>query len=127
MCVGARNRNLALFELLGGWVSSTPDGERQRLYAEACHRHAWHAELWAMRAPSIPAAQADAGPSALHAADDEPSRRELYGEALRDLRGEIAALRRRIDATLDPSTARTIELVDSDLTRLQARAESTPT
>jgi hypothetical protein len=120
VCANARARNLDLFATLGGWVTSTPDGERQRLYAEACHRHAWHAELWSARTPAIPGS--DAAPQPNLAAVDDGERHDWYLATLTGLRGELAALRERIDPSLDPSTARTLQLVDRDLADLAARA-----
>ena len=129
VCATARTRNLELFATLGEWIRSTPDGDRQRLYAEACHRHAWHAELWAARAPTLPrsahdrraAAQPDPEPHP--AAVDEDDRHGWYTATLTGLRDELATLGARIDATLDPSTARTIQLVAADLADLTDRAE----
>lgn len=123
VCATARARSLALFTTLGGWITSTPDGERQRLYVEACHRHAWHAELWAGRAPSIPGGTVDPEPGRDVAGNDE--RHAWYADTLAEIRDELASLRRRVDPVLDPSTARTIQLVDADLVDLAERARQT--
>ena len=40
VCVTMRLRSLDLFSVLGAWVTTTEPGELQRLFAEACHRHA---------------------------------------------------------------------------------------
>jgi hypothetical protein len=34
------------FELLGGWVASTPEPEVKLVFARQSHHHAWHAELF---------------------------------------------------------------------------------
>jgi hypothetical protein len=34
------------FELLGGWVTSTPEPEVKIVFARQSHHHAWHAELF---------------------------------------------------------------------------------
>jgi hypothetical protein len=35
-----------LFEVLGGWVRSVPEGEVKLLLRAQSYEHAWHAELW---------------------------------------------------------------------------------
>jgi hypothetical protein len=124
VCDAARARNLELFTTLGGWVTSTTDGERQRLYAEACHRHAWHAELWAARAPAIPGTST-ADPAPEPAAVDEEERHIWYAETLTNLLDQLAALAERVDPELDPSTARTLRLLERDLTELTDRTRRT--
>jgi hypothetical protein len=42
---------LRLFEIMGGWVASTPEVAAKSALAEQCYHHAWHAELWAARFP----------------------------------------------------------------------------
>ena len=42
---------LRLFEVMGGWVGSTPEPQVKALLAEQCYHHAWHADLWADRFP----------------------------------------------------------------------------
>lgn len=37
---------LRCFEILGGWVTSTPEPEVKLLFARQSHHHAWHAELF---------------------------------------------------------------------------------
>ena len=133
VCNRLRSRNVELFQQLGAWVATTSDGELQRLFADACHRHAWHAELWADRTPTIPpvapvtpvAPVADALEARRPAADTadpaDLARRREYHDSLAAIADELAALRRRIDATLDPSTARTLDLIDVDLSDLRRR------
>lgn len=124
ICNALRARNTELFAQLGGWVVDTPDPELQRLFAEACHRHAWHAELWAQRTPAI----APVAPS-----PDEPStaqppeavapadRAAVYADAIDQLESTATATSDRFDALLDPGTARTIELVLADLRAVRQR------
>jgi hypothetical protein len=129
VCSRLRSRNVDLFHQLGAWVATTSDGELQRLFADACHRHAWHAELWADRTPTIPVAPvdpvADAAEARRPAADTadpaDAARRREYHDSIAEIAHGLAALRRRIDATLDPSTARTLDLIDVDLSDLRRR------
>ncbi len=124
ICARMRAVNLDLFEELGAWVTATDGGAPQRHFATACHRHAWHAELWERRTPSIPGLQqeSNADPSAagnragqLGATPDAAA----YSARLDDLLGELAELAARIDADLDPSTARVITLIRNDLAELR--------
>lgn len=118
VCARLRARSLDAFERCGEWVTSTPPGELQQLLAEACHRHAWHAELWAARAPAIPPVDLEALTAA---ARRPPAGVEAYRALLDELAAELDALTSRVDPALDPSTTRTITLVRTDLTALRAR------
>jgi hypothetical protein len=122
VCNTMRARNIKLFEQLGGWVADTTDPALQRLFAEACHRHAWHAELWAHRAPDIRPVEVDtsatAAPGPLVAAGERGS---TYRGALDRLLADLHELLARVDVLLDPGTARTIALVTVDLADLQRR------
>jgi hypothetical protein len=127
VCALMRARNLELFGQLGSWVATTPDGGLQRLFAEACHRHAWHAELWQRRAPAIkvgehPATPAPPAPDA--DGDDGAERRDHYRQAIIAMRDDLDELRSRVDATLDPSSRRTIDLVTDDLGDLLERLDA---
>lgn len=42
----ARWIELRCFEILGGWVPTTPEPEAKLLLARQSHHHAWHAELF---------------------------------------------------------------------------------
>ena len=122
VCAAMRAHNLELFEQLGGWVADTPDPNLQRLYAEACHRHAWHAQLWAERMPTIPpvefAAELDV-PKPQYVAPH--LRASVYGAGLDQLSTRLDALAVRVDPLLDPATTRTIELVLADGAALRQR------
>lgn len=121
VCARQRAINLDLFEQLGALVTAdgTAPGDDQQLVANACHRHAWHAELWAQRAPAIPSMQLDAAfdrsvdshrgslASVANAAE--------YSATAKLLRSELTDLLGRIDPLLDPSTTRIINLVRADL------------
>jgi hypothetical protein len=125
VCARMRARNLELFEQLGGWIVDTTDANLQRSFTEGAHRHAWHADLWAQRMPVV------AGVVAGVAADDSivtrpatvlpANRARAYRAALDELMSEVDALRTRVDDLLDPSTARTIELVQRDVAQLRDR------
>jgi hypothetical protein len=125
VCADMRARNLELFEGLGRWVAVTADGALQRLFAEACHRHAWHAELWQRRTPTIAVTRQ---PAPLRATpldgESEDRRRDQYRQAVTGLVDELAALRERVDPRLDPSTVRTIDLVVFDLDDIVERIDA---
>ena len=128
VCVAMRTRNLDLFRMLGDWVTTSAPGESQRLFAEACHRHAWHAELWEARTPVIRVSfPAPVEPERLsddgeHASDEQ--RRDRYRAALSSLEDQLRSLRARIDPSLDPSTARTVDLVGRDVVEIAERLDA---
>lgn len=47
------------FEMLGGWVRSTPEPEAKLLFARQSHHHAWHAELFERLLPEANGFAAD--------------------------------------------------------------------
>lgn len=109
---------MSLFEHVGGWITSTDDPALQRLFATAAHRHAWHAELWQHRTPTIPGAEEispDTGIGrALDGREGDDARAGAYADALAEMLTGLRALRERIDDDLDPATVRVIDLVASD-------------
>jgi hypothetical protein len=105
-----------LFETLGGWVTSTDDPALQRRFAQAAHRHAWHAQLWSDRRPTIPLEPAT--PTRVDAATEDATpalRLAWYLDQIDRLRADLIALSGRIDSQLDPSTTRVISLILADL------------
>ena len=114
-----------LFETLGRWTRELPEPAVKRVMATWCHRHAWHAELWRERLPSIDGLDGDG--------DDVDAWIAPMGAALQDVRTSeeaIAALRESvlpaleaavsehrdaIDPLLDGPTARVLDLVGADL------------
>lgn len=125
VCAAMHARSLALFSMLGGWVTTTRPGELQRMFAEACHRHAWHAELWHARTPVIRVVVvAPNEPAAVPATADDGERSDLYRDALSALDEELQRLRARVDPVLDPSTARTVDLVGRDVVELAGRVDA---
>ena len=125
VCAAMRARSLDLFAALGGWVATTSPGELQRLFAEACHRHAWHAELWEARTPAIPGTRAGAAPTPDRwQVDGDDTRRDHYRAELSTLEDELRAVHARIDPALDPSTARTIDLVGRDVVEIAAHLDA---
>jgi len=48
----ARWLELRCFELLGGWVATTPEPDVKLAFARQSHHHAWHAELFERVLPS---------------------------------------------------------------------------
>jgi len=114
-----------LFETLGRWARELPEPAIKQVMATWCHRHAWHAEVWRDRLPTVDAL-ADAS-------DDVEAWIAPLRAALLDVRTSaeaIAALRESvlpalqaalnehrdaIDPLLDGTTARVLELVGADL------------
>jgi hypothetical protein len=129
VCAAMRAHSLQLFTLLGASVASTSPGELQRLFAEACHRHAWHAELWEARIPAIPAATISGqgerlGHHPQPLSDGDDARRNRYRGELSTMEEALRALRARTEPALDPNTARTIDLVGRDVVEIAARLDA---
>jgi hypothetical protein len=124
VCAAEHARSMSLFERVGGWVATTDDAALQRLFATAAHRHAWHAELWAGRAPAIPVAAVAADVAAIADATGDVDRWTAYVTALGSLDADLAALAHRVDPDLDPGTARVVSLVASDVRALAAQLAS---
>ena len=126
VCASMRERSLELFTQLGRWVPSASPGELQRLFAESCHRHAWHAELWEARSPAIAENQPASTPSSrTEPVDgDDDTRRDRYRADLSALEHDLRLLHARIDPVLDPSTARTIDLVGRDVVEISGRLDA---
>jgi hypothetical protein len=125
VCQTMQGRNERLFRSLGAIVTGGTAGSDGRLFAEACHRHAWHAELWAARCPTI---LIDGSGGSSRAADavagDDAG--EVYRHELDALRAYVEGLRERIDRELDPSSARVVDLVRADLAALHERLVDRP-
>lgn len=117
VCEERAAADLGWFVLLGERVRDEPDPRRQRWFATAAHRHAWHAELWAERRPAIPhdASSPPPRPAPPELGDDLVA---AYQEHLVAQRAFLAGLRAETDPDLDPSTHRVIDLVDADLADL---------
>lgn len=126
VCARQRAINLDLFERLGGLVtaSDTAPGADQQLSATACHRHAWHAELWANRAPNIAPVHAegafDRSVEAHRGTHEFVTDVGTYRAATDALRTGLTDLLERVDPLLDPSTTRVIQLVIADLALVAA-------
>lgn len=119
VCAHQRSHCLDLFEITGSWVTDESDPSLQRLFASACHRHAWHAELWAQRCPVIPGVDLDETTGAYRGERPQVVPAERVDRYRSELTGMIEALDRvaaRFDPELDPGTARTLMLVRTDLT-----------
>jgi hypothetical protein len=125
ICVSLQARNDELFTQLGSWVTTTSDPQLQRVWATACHRHAAHAELWAQRTPRI--ATLDFGAPSVDSSvssassNDDAQRRSWYLGQLDEIGAVLERLEVDGDATLDPSTARTVQLVAADVADLRSR------
>lgn len=125
-CARERARSMSLFEHLGAWVASTSQPALQRLFATASHRHAWHADLWAGRSPTIPIVAVAADVAAISDASDDTDRWAAYVTALGMLIVDLEQLRHRVDPDLDPGTARVIDLVLADAHDLASAAAASP-
>jgi hypothetical protein len=119
-----------LFETLGRWAREFGEPAARRVFGTWCHRHAWHAELWRARLPTVDALTADHDDVEAWIA---PLRVALEGvntsdEAVAAMRESVlpaleAAVTEHRDATdplLDGPTARTLDLVAADLTAERA-------
>jgi len=123
ICERLAARHEDLFRMLGGWVADTPDPAAQQLFSEACHRHAWHAELWRGRSPAIPAdAAPDAAATATTIEPDAADRLAAYTAAIVEVSATTQEVAGRADPVLDPSTHRVASLTLTDLTDLVGRA-----
>lgn len=126
LCARERARSTSLFEHLGAWVASTSQPALQRLFATAAHRHAWHADLWAGRSPTIPVVAVAADVAAIAEAGDDTDRWTAYVTALGMLIVDLEHVRHRIDPDLDPSTTRVLDLVLTDAHGLASVAADAP-
>lgn len=123
VCAQMNAENMALFHELGAWATSDGDAAQRRWFATACHRHAWHAELWGQRAPAIPGA-----PPIPSAELDESTRvlgespdANAYRRELESMSERLEVLDSRIVDDLDPSTRRVVSLVGRDIDELLDR------
>ncbi|MEQ8439677.1 MAG: hypothetical protein RIB65_19455 [Ilumatobacter fluminis] len=116
VCRDMRSRNRALFGQIGEWVADESDPALQRWFAVGSHRHAWHADLWDERLPKIPM---EGGRDSVLITT---GRADAYRQHLEQMVADLDELSPRIDATLDPSTARVVTLVRADLVDLLDRA-----
>lgn len=119
-----------LFEIVGGWVTTTPDPEVGAYFGTSSAEWAWHAELWAERLPEL----REVSREALIVSPDETVTEALGAlDALTDtldridgLAGFCARLERVYAAhataaspVRDAPTIRTLDLVRSDLVAAQ--------
>ena len=119
VCARMRAMSLDLFVELGAWVT-TADVEHQRWFAAACHRHAWHADLWAARSPTIPPVDLDGAVATArrHRLPERPDA-SAYRSLLTEMLAALDELSHRIDPALDPGTRRVSDLVVRDLVELR--------
>lgn len=124
-CAEIWARSIDLFEFCGAQVTLSPPGWQQRWWARACHQHARHIELAAERMPTIPIVDA---PALVDSASEQigrwPSAADGPTDGWRMRTAQLGDLLTRagaaIEPTLDPSTARMLELIRADLARLSA-------
>ena len=55
----ARWLDARLFEVLGGWVTSTPEADVKIALASQAAHHGWHAGLWGERLPTLHGVEQD--------------------------------------------------------------------
>lgn len=129
VCEAWRRRCERAFEVAGRWATSLSAPADQRFFAEASHRHAWHAQLWAARTPSIPRGDRFGAPDG--AADDSADRvldagaddaRSAYHAHVTAMLDDLDALAGAVDPDLDPPTLRTVTLVRADVVDLRDRS-----
>jgi hypothetical protein len=122
--------HLRLAEVLGESSRVTTEVALAPVLAGDAAQHAWHAELWRARRPSILELQV-AGPDSevvavLHALGAGESLRDrlaaAYGPVLDGLIERVERLLGSIDPGLDAPTARTGDLVLADLRAQRRRA-----
>jgi hypothetical protein len=113
-----------LFRTLGAWAPTTTDPAAQQLFAEAGHRHAWHADLWRQRIPAIPVADIATSEVATLVDPDTGERAAAYADAVSLVEAMTRAIDGRIDPVLDPATRRVAELTLADLDALGRRVAS---
>jgi hypothetical protein len=120
---------LVMFEAFGRWISTTSHASAKPMLAAASRRHAWHAELWRERFPTIPDADVDEavvearsnlGPlvdalAVFDALPSGPGRLAVAELAATQLAREYLAALAAIDPLLDAPTARVLTLVLADL------------
>lgn len=126
ICARCRACELDLFQALGSWVGTTRNPRLQQLFAEAGHRHAWHAELWLERTPAIPPIDPEALTSSFRSTIDAASdveRADRYRRELVGLRARLDEITGRTDPLLDPSTVRVVRLVAADVDELRIRLD----
>lgn len=124
-----RSVELTLFGALGSWA--TEGGELSGFLATRCHRHAWHAELWAGRFPLIPG-------RSLPDPDPHPGLRDALAQLTGDTARLVAVYRAviprlavsyqaygaRLDELTDGPTVRVVELCRRDVVDDWAAGES---
>jgi len=113
-----------LFRTLGAWAPTTTDPAAQQLFAEAGHRHAWHADLWRQRIPAIQIADIARSDVATLLDPDTGERAAAYADAVSQVEATTRAIDDRIDPVLDPATRRVAELTLADLDSIRRRIES---
>jgi hypothetical protein len=124
---GFRWAEIRLFEVLGGWVASTPEADIKLIFDRHSHHHAWRAAQWWDRLPVLagvdredltkppnpPTEQAYAGLSEL---ESTPARlAAAYRFALPRLAAAYRNYQDAANPASDGSGLRTVRLVGSDL------------
>lgn len=132
--IAYRSVDLALFGIIGGWITTGGSGLVRAHAAAWSQHHAWHAELWTGRLPLTPLL--DDADRAVHGDDAASALTSLFGPTSADgdrialyAHGVLATLddvleahRAAIDPSLDGPTARVLDLVLADVRRDRATA-----
>jgi hypothetical protein len=120
---------LVLFEAFGRWISTTSHASAKPMLAAAARRHAWHAELWRERFPTIADVDVDEAIAAARshlsplvdalavfdALSTGPGRLAVVEVAATALERAYRTALAANDPQLDAPTARVITLVLADL------------
>jgi hypothetical protein len=116
-----------LYEITGGWVTTTADVEAKLLLDRHSHHHAWRAQQWWDRLPVLADVDRDrlCGPADARSADLVARLARLEGTvarlaglgrvALPRLFGSYTSHRRQAGAVADGSIRRTLTIVTADL------------
>lgn len=129
-------RERRLFEIVGGWVATTPEPEAKLLFDRHSHHHAWRAGQWWDRLPVLADVDREelagtAGPGMAAAlevlAAAESTTARLAGTArfaLPRLWSGYEGHRRVADDVADGSSLRTLTIVMADVTADWQEAEA---
>lgn len=122
-----RALDLLLFEVIGSWITETTSANLRPYFAAWSQHHAWHAELWAGRFPSVPdidlSSHTDSAAGRLAAVHESVPQtdvdriRFLADELLPQLEAILVEHRATVVTELDAPTGRVLDLVIDDIRR----------
>lgn len=124
-----------LFEIVGAWVASTPDGAAKATFGELTATFAWQAQQWRDRLPQLrevsrsalmvsPGPEVDAALDELAALSETDVRLTGLGDVvLARYAGALAAHRAAADALRDGPMLRTARIIEADLDDVRRQLE----